>query len=36
MKLLAEDYLGGSVGFLSTAEEGTVFTLTLPMSPAAD
>ena len=36
MKLLAEDYLGGSVGFHSTAEEGTVFTLTLPLSPAVD
>jgi signal transduction histidine kinase len=33
MKLLAEDYLGGSVAFQSSAETGTVFTLTLPRMP---
>jgi signal transduction histidine kinase len=30
MKLLAEDYLGGSVSFRSTREDGTTFTLWLP------
>jgi signal transduction histidine kinase len=33
MKLLAEEYLGGSVSFTSTPEEGTIFTLTLPLKP---
>ena len=33
MKLLAEDYLGGSVSFTSTREAGTTFTLTLPLKP---
>lgn len=32
MKLLAEDYLGGRVSFSSTAEGGTTFTLSLPLS----
>jgi chemotaxis protein histidine kinase CheA len=30
MRLLAEQYLGGSVSFTSTAEAGTIFTLALP------
>jgi signal transduction histidine kinase len=30
MKLFAENYLGGQVGFTSDAEEGTTFTLSLP------
>ncbi len=33
MRLLAEEYLGGSVSFTSTPEEGTTFTLTLPLKP---
>jgi signal transduction histidine kinase len=33
MRLLAEDYLGGRVGFTSTEEEGTTFVLTLPRKP---
>ena len=33
MKLLAEDYLGGSVDFQSSAETGTIFTLALPRMP---
>ena len=32
MKLLAEDYLKGSVSFRSTPEEGTTFTLSVPLS----
>jgi len=36
MKLLAEDYLGGSVSFRSTREEGTTFTLSLPLNPRRD
>ena len=34
MKLLAEDYLGGSVRFSSTPEEGTTFILSLPLRPS--
>jgi len=33
MRLLAEEYLGGSISFTSTPEEGTTFTLTLPLKP---
>jgi signal transduction histidine kinase len=33
MKLLAEDYLGGHMTFTSTPDEGTTFTLTLPLKP---
>jgi len=33
MKLLGEEYLGGSVRFESTEPEGTVFTLLLPLHP---
>jgi PAS domain-containing protein len=33
MKLLGERYLGGRVGF-ATSEEGTVFSITLPLRPA--
>jgi sensor histidine kinase regulating citrate/malate metabolism len=31
MKLFGEEFLDGSVDFSSTAEDGTVFTLTLPV-----
>jgi signal transduction histidine kinase len=34
MKLFAEDYLGGSITFVSSREEGTTFTLALPIKPA--
>jgi chemotaxis protein histidine kinase CheA len=30
MRLLAEQYLGGSVSFTSKAQAGTTFTLALP------
>jgi signal transduction histidine kinase len=33
MKLLAEDYLEGTVSFTSTEEAGTTFTFTLPLKP---
>lgn len=33
MRLLAEDYLGGRVEFISTFEQGTIFTLTVPLKP---
>lgn len=33
MKLLAEDYLGGHMTFTSRPDEGTAFTLTLPLKP---
>ena len=33
MRLLAEQYLGGSVSFTSTRKEGTTFTLALPLKP---
>jgi signal transduction histidine kinase len=33
MKLLGERYLGGRVSFTSTVEEGTVFSITLPLAP---
>ena len=33
MKLLAEDYLGGAITFRSSSEEGTTFTLRLPLNP---
>jgi len=33
MKILAEDYLGGSVRFSSTPEDGTTFFLSLPFRP---
>ena len=36
MLLLAERYLGGSVGFRSTEEEGTVFFLRLSKEPSAE
>jgi hypothetical protein len=31
VKLLTESYLGGKVSFVSTEEEGTTFTVTLPL-----
>lgn len=34
MKLFGETFLGGKVGFTSSPQEGTVFRLTLPASPA--
>lgn len=34
MKLLAEDYLGGSVSFFSTPADGTTFFLSLPLRPS--
>jgi signal transduction histidine kinase len=34
MKLLAEDYLGGSVHFTSTPADGTTFVLRLPLRPS--
>jgi signal transduction histidine kinase len=34
MKLLGEEYLGGSVRFVSTEPEGTVFSLRLPLHPS--
>ncbi len=34
MKLLAEEYLGGRVSFTSSPEEGTKFTLQLPLKPS--
>ncbi len=34
MRLLAEDYLGGTVRFTSTAADGTAFILSLPLRPA--
>lgn len=33
MKLLTEQYLGGTVGFSSTAGDGTVFSVRLPLMP---
>ncbi|WP_243313764.1 PAS domain-containing sensor histidine kinase [Fundidesulfovibrio agrisoli] len=33
MKLLGERYLGGSVGFASTEEQGTTFHISLPLTP---
>jgi signal transduction histidine kinase len=36
MKLLTEDYLGGKVSFVSTADEGTTFTFIIPNQGAAD
>ena len=33
MKMLAEDYLDGSVSFTSTEEKGTMFTFSLPPKP---
>jgi len=33
MKILAEDYLGGSVRFSSSSEDGTTFFLSLPFRP---
>jgi signal transduction histidine kinase len=33
MKLLTQDYLRGAVGFESSAESGTTFTITLPVRP---
>jgi Histidine kinase-, DNA gyrase B-, and HSP90-like ATPase len=36
MKLLTEDYLGGSVSFRSSAEEGTTFALQLPLNRRQD
>jgi sensor histidine kinase regulating citrate/malate metabolism len=33
MKLLAEDYLGGSVSFTTAPEAGITFALTLPLKP---
>ena len=34
MKLLGEQYLKGSVGFSSTQDEGTIFSITLPLKSA--
>lgn len=34
MKLFGEDFLGGKVGFTSSLTDGTIFTLTLPVSQA--
>jgi signal transduction histidine kinase len=36
MKLLAEDYLRGSISFTSSAEQGTAFTLMLPLRSGED
>jgi signal transduction histidine kinase len=36
MKLLGEDYLGGAVGFRSRLEEGTTFSLRIPLNPKRD
>ncbi len=36
MKLLAEDYLGGRVSFRSAGDQGTTFTLSLPLNPPRD
>ncbi len=36
IKLLTERYLGGSVGFESTPEAGTVFWVRLPLEPACE
>jgi len=33
MRMLAEDYLGGRVEFASAPDQGTTFTLTLPVKP---
>jgi nitrogen-specific signal transduction histidine kinase len=33
MKLLTEEYLGGKVGFESTREKGTTFSVTIPVRP---
>jgi sensor histidine kinase regulating citrate/malate metabolism len=33
MKLLGEDYLGGAVRFRSSLEEGTTFSLRIPLDP---
>jgi hypothetical protein len=33
MKLLAEEYLGGRVSFITSPENGTTFSLTLPLKP---
>jgi hypothetical protein len=33
MRLLAKEYLGGSVSFSSTKDGGTTFTLALPLKP---
>ncbi len=33
MKLLGEDYLGGAVSFRSSIEEGTTFSLRIPLKP---
>jgi signal transduction histidine kinase len=33
MKLLAEEYLGGKISFESSRENGTTFTLSLPLRP---
>lgn len=35
MKLLAEDYLGGTVRFTTSPGEGTAFILSLPLAPTA-
>ena len=35
MKLLTEDYLGGEVSFVSTAEEGTTFSFVIPNQGAS-
>lgn len=34
VKLLTERYLGGAVGFSSSREKGTIFTVSLPLAPA--
>lgn len=34
IKLFTEQYLGGTAGFISFAETGTIFTIRLPRSPA--
>jgi signal transduction histidine kinase len=36
MKLIAERFLGGTVSFRSSRQEGTTFVLSLPLAPAGE